>query len=120
MRKEYFKIWKGIDYVEEIEPFLESIPCGFPTDKDDIECFYTLLQQTKKDIKNQTVPNNQNFSRLHTENDGKEYLIVKNGFHKFSMIGKTLVNTVTDTDELLEVPFDPNMSWLVDFVAKDI
>ena len=112
-------LWQGNEYVEENEPYFEVVPCDLPEDFDDIECLANLLHQTKKEMNNQTIPQFPDSARWHTEKDGSKFIIVKNGFQKISLNKKTLINTLSDKNELIQTSIDPNKAWLLGFGIND-
>ncbi|MCL2063358.1 MAG: hypothetical protein FWG98_03165 [Candidatus Cloacimonetes bacterium] len=119
MRRTNIKLWKGFDYLSQKESFFEVIPCGFPTDDEEIECLTNLLYQTNESMKNKDIPQCPTSARMKKEIDGNVYLIVNNGFHKFSLTNKTMINTLSVDNELIHTSNDIDKAWLIDNFSID-
>ena len=106
-------MWYGNKYTDEKEPFIEVILCGFPTEKDDVESLVELLFMTKTKINNLSIPQLSEPLREHTETDGSNYIIVKNGFHKIFSRKNTMLNTLSGMNELRQIPSDSSKVWVL-------
>ena len=119
MNKRFFEFWDGNDFADEIEPYIEVYPNGFPTDDEDMECLITLLLQKKKSLYDLSILQSPDFIRKHTEIDGSNYLVLKNGFQRISSKKNTMLNTLSGKNELIQIPSDPNRIWLLSAVVSD-
>ena len=119
MQKRFHDIWNGIEFSENKEEYIEYIPNGYPKEIEEVECLVELLLLTSKKDYIDNLPQVSEPVLKHTEIDGSNYLISKNGFQKLIPNKFSMLNTLSGKNELMQIPSDPNRIWFISEVIRD-
>ena len=110
-------LWEDHKYNDEFEPCLEIIPCGEMTFEQEL-CLHELMIQTAKDTETNTVAYNSDLIRKHRDGNGDIFYIGSNCFQKV-LKKNTLVNTLTNLNEIVQIPQDSNQIWFISATVRD-
>ena len=112
-----FPIWEGLDYAEELEPFIDAITCGHKTEEQDLLCLTQLLLLPQKEIDGSEIPQNSDFIRTFTDQHGESYLISNNSFQKIFKKSQ-FINTMSLKNEVIQTPTDAAQIWFISPAIK--
>jgi len=110
-------IWEDHKYNDEFEPCLDIIPSGVLTFEQEL-CLQELMRQTAKDSDSNTVAHNSDLIRKHKDVNGDIFYIGSNCFQK-ALKKNTLVNTLTNLNEIVQIPQDSNQIWFISATVRD-
>ena len=104
-------IWEDYKYNEEKEACIEIIPCGQLTFEQEL-CLHELMLQTSDSLDTNTVAYNSDLIRKHKDINGDIFYIGSNCYQK-ALKKNTLVNTLTNLNEIVQIPHDANQIWFI-------
>jgi len=109
-------LWEDHKYNQEKEPFLDIIICGELTFEQEF-CLIELLENTSKEAKTNIIACNTEFIRKHTDRNGDTLYLGTNCYQKTAK-KNTLVNTITNLNEIVQIPQDSNQIWFISSTVR--
>jgi len=110
-------IWEDYKYSDEKEACLEVILSGQISFEQEL-CLHELVLLTSKSVYTNTIAHNSDLIRKHKDENGDIFYIGSNCFQK-ALKKNTLVNTLTNLNEIVQIPHDASQIWFITPTVRD-
>ena len=113
----FYPVWEGLDYSEELEPFIDVFTCGKITDEEEIRCINQLLLLPQTEFDGSEIPQDPEFIRKFEDKYGESYLVGNNSFQKVFK-KSPFINTMSMRNEVIQTPTDATQIWFISPTIK--